>query len=79
MEAGGSLSQLQDLLGGLGGGLGGGEGGEGSADPVTGQLCPEAGAGGLSPTLPFECLLEAGQNLPELLTGLPDLLGGLAP
>ena len=75
MEAGGSLSQLQDLLGGLGGG----EGGEGSADPVTGQLCPEAGAGGLSPTLPFECLLEAGQNLPELLTGLPDLLGGLAP
>jgi hypothetical protein len=46
---------------------------------VTGQLCPEAGAGGLSPTLPFECLLEAGQNLPELLTGLPDLLGGLAP
>ena len=72
MEAGGSLSQLQDLLGGLGGG-------EGSADPVTGQLCPEAGAGGLSPTLPFECLLEAGQNLPELLTGLPDLLGGLAP
>ena len=77
MEAGGSLGQLQDLLGGLGGGLGGGEdGGEGGGDPVTSQLCPEAGAGGLSPTLPIECLLEAGQNLPDLLTGL---LGGLAP
>ncbi|MFP1684305.1 hypothetical protein ACLD0W_17495 [Alloalcanivorax sp. C16-1] len=73
MEVGGNFGQLQDLLGGLGGGLGGGEGG---ADPVTGQLCPEAGAGGLSPTLPLECLLEAGQNLPDLLTGL---LGGLAP
>ena len=79
MEAGGSLSQLQDLLGGLGGGLGGGEGGEGTGDPVTGELCPEAGAGGLSPTLPIECLLEAGQNLPDLLTGLLGGFGDLAP
>ncbi|MFC6329291.1 hypothetical protein [Alloalcanivorax gelatiniphagus] len=73
MEVGGNFGQLQDLLGGLGGGLGGREAG---AEPVTAELCPEAGAGGLSPTLPLECLLEAGQNLPDLLTGL---LGGLAP
>ncbi|MBL7249001.1 hypothetical protein [Alloalcanivorax marinus] len=66
-EAGGNLTQLQDLLAGAGG-----DGG----DPVTGQLCPEAGAGGFTPTLPVECLLEAGENLPDLLTGL---LGGLAP
>ncbi|QJX01742.1 hypothetical protein HML84_03980 [Alcanivorax sp. IO_7] len=55
---------MQDLLGG---GLGGGDEG---GDPITSQLCPEAGAGGLSPTLPFECLLEAGGSLPDLLTGL---------
>ncbi|MEQ3723893.1 MAG: hypothetical protein ABNH18_07335, partial [Alcanivorax sp.] len=66
------------------GGLPGGDGGGGlpGADLLVEQLCPEAGAGELSPELPINCLMEAGGNfgdVQELLLGSNPLTEQLCP
>jgi len=50
--------------------ISGGAGGDGTPlDPILDGICPDAAAGGLSPTLAFECLLEGGSGLAGLFGG----------
>jgi hypothetical protein len=50
--------------------ISGGAGGNGTPlDPILDGICPDAAAGGLSPTLAFECLLEGGSGLAGLFGG----------